>query len=129
MAIVRFRPAGAEASELRIGVDGSEDVSLHLTGGAPESPARLRLSVRPPGFDLPAYGRVLLNVLSGRSTLSIRGDEAEEAWRVVTPVLAGWAEGAIPLEEYPAGWAGPPPRANATNNDSSLGLRAGEGSQ
>ena len=35
MAIVRFRPAGDVASELRIGVDGPDDVSLQLTGGAP----------------------------------------------------------------------------------------------
>jgi glucose-6-phosphate 1-dehydrogenase len=35
--------------------------------------------------------------------LSIRGDEAEQAWRVLTPVLQGWAEGLVPLQEYPAG--------------------------
>ena len=128
MAIVRFRPAGTEASELRIGVDGPEDLSLHLRGGAPEAPTRLRLSATPPGFDLPAYGRVLLDVLNGRSTLSIRGDEAEQAWRIVTPVLDGWAEGTVPLEEYPAGSAGPPPRAEATPGDSTPKLGAGEGS-
>jgi glucose-6-phosphate 1-dehydrogenase len=129
MAIVRFRPAGDEASELRIGVDGPEDLSLHLTGGAPESPARLRLSGTPPGSDLPAYGRVILDVLSGRSTLSIRGDEAEEAWRIVTPVLDGWAEGVVPLEEYPAGSAGPPRHAAASPGDWSPELAAGEEAQ
>jgi glucose-6-phosphate 1-dehydrogenase len=121
MAIVCFRPAGEEASELHIGVDGPEDLSLQLTGGAPESPARLRLSGAPPGLDLPAYGRVLLDVLNGGSKLSISGDEAEEAWRIVTPVLTGWADNAVPLEEYPAGSAGPPPRAEATG-DPGLGL-------
>jgi glucose-6-phosphate 1-dehydrogenase len=50
---------------------------------------------------------VLLDVLAGTSTLSIRGDEAEESWRVVTPVLHGWADGLVPLEEYPAGSTGP----------------------
>jgi glucose-6-phosphate 1-dehydrogenase len=39
--------------------------------------------------------------------LSIRGDEAEEAWRVVTPVLEGWSRDVTPLEEYDAGSAGP----------------------
>jgi glucose-6-phosphate 1-dehydrogenase len=107
MAIVRFRPARDEAGELRIGVDGPDDVSLQVRGGAPESPTPLTLSATPPGTELPAYGRVLLDVLSGGSGLSIRGDEAEEAWRVVTPVLEGWANGAVPLEEYPAGSAGP----------------------
>jgi glucose-6-phosphate 1-dehydrogenase len=69
----------------------------------------LTLSAQPPGSELPAYARVLLDVLNEASTLSIGGDEAEEAWRVVTPVLEGWANGAVPLEEYPAGSAGPPP--------------------
>ena len=121
MAIVRFRPerdprlAGLplepDANELWIGVDGPDDVSLHLTGGAPQSPVPLALSATPPGSELPAYARVLLDILHGWSTLSIRGDEAEQAWRIVTPVLDGWADGAVPLEEYPAGSAGPPPRA------------------
>jgi glucose-6-phosphate 1-dehydrogenase len=113
MAIVHFRPAGDRANELRIGVDGPDDVSLHVTGGAPEFPVPLTLSATPPGSELPAYGRVLLHVLDGGSTLSIGGDEAEEAWRVVTPVLEGWANGAVPLDEYPAGSTGLPPRANA----------------
>jgi glucose-6-phosphate 1-dehydrogenase len=106
MAIVRFRAAGDRANELWIGVDGPDDVRLHVTGGAPESPVPLTLSATPPASELPAYGRVLLDALSGRSTLSISGDEAEEAWRIVTPVLDGWADGAVPLEEYPAGSAG-----------------------
>jgi glucose-6-phosphate 1-dehydrogenase len=108
MAIVRFRPAGDRVNELRIGVDGPDDVSLRVTGGAPESPMPLTLNATPPGRELPAYGRVLLDVLNGGSTLSVGGDEAEEAWRVVRPVLEGWANGAVPLEEYAAGSAGPP---------------------
>ncbi|MET7928316.1 gluconokinase, GntK/IdnK-type [Streptomyces sp. NPDC005349] len=43
-------------------------------------------------------------------SLSIRSDEAEEAWRVVEPVLSAWERGLVPLEEYPAGSDGPPPR-------------------
>jgi GH15 family glucan-1,4-alpha-glucosidase len=31
----------------------------------------------------------------------------EESWRVVTPVLEGWARGVRPLEEYDAGSDGP----------------------
>ncbi|WP_102126828.1 hypothetical protein [Deinococcus planocerae] len=51
-----------------------------------------------------------MDVLTGDSTLSIRGDEAEESWRVLTPVLQAWAENRVPLEDYPAGSPGPPPR-------------------
>jgi glucose-6-phosphate 1-dehydrogenase len=105
MAVVRFRSA---RDELRIGLDGPEDVTLQLTGGAPGSPVPLPLSASPPDDEVPAYGRVLLDVLNGGSTLSVRGDEAEQAWRVVTPVLEAWSQDLVPLEEYPAGSAGPP---------------------
>ena len=115
-AIVRFRPVphlpfGAEAgapppNELRIGLDGPHDFSLRLTGWAAGPPAHLaplNLAADLPAPDLPAYSRVLMDVLRGDSTLSIRGDEAEQAWRVLTPVLQGWAEDLVPLHTYPAG--------------------------
>jgi glucose-6-phosphate 1-dehydrogenase len=72
------------------------------------------LTAPPPASDLPAYGRVLLDILSGGSALSVRGDEAEHAWRVLTPVLDAWREDLVPLEEYSAGSAGPPPVARST---------------
>jgi glucose-6-phosphate 1-dehydrogenase len=120
-AVLRFRPSAgspfgaevempAQANELEIGLDGPEELSLHLTGGARGTqprPVPLTLTAPPPATELPAYGRVLLDILSGGSSLSVRGDEAEEAWRVVTPVLDAWADGAVPLEEYPAGSSGP----------------------
>ena len=53
---------------------------------------------------------LLAGVLAGDATLSVRGDVAEECWRVVEPVLAAWRAGEVPLEEYPAGGDGPPPR-------------------
>jgi glucose-6-phosphate 1-dehydrogenase len=67
---------------------------MTLTGAAPAS-------------DVPPYGHVLLDLLDGGSTLSVRGDEAEAAWRVVEPVLRAWRDGLVPLEEYPAGSDGP----------------------
>jgi len=57
--------------------------------------------------ELPAYGRLLLDVLNRDPALSIRGDEAEESWRVVTPVLDAWSEDLVPLQEYAAGSNGP----------------------
>ncbi len=120
--VVRFRPSAtlpiasdetrAAPNELRVGLDGPLDIVLHLTGGSPQSqlpPASVTLSGEPPAADLPPYGHVLLDVLSGGCTLSVRGDEAEEAWRIVTPVLEAWAAGRVPLEEYAAGSDGPPP--------------------
>lgn len=57
--------------------------------------------------DPPAYGRLLLGVLEGDPTLSIRADEAEESWRIVKPILEAWEQGRVPLLEYPAGSDGP----------------------
>lgn len=57
---------------------------------------------------LPAYARLLLDVLNGDQTLSIRDDEAEESWRIVEPILEAWAMGSVPLLDYPAGSDGPP---------------------
>jgi len=54
-----------------------------------------------------AYGRLLLDVLRGDPTLSIRDDEAEESWRIVAPILDAWAHARVPLLEYPAGSDGP----------------------
>jgi glucose-6-phosphate 1-dehydrogenase len=56
----------------------------------------------------PAYARVLEELLDGGSDLSVRADETEEAWRIVTPVLDAWARGDVALEEYPRGSPGPP---------------------
>ena len=83
---------------------------LELTGTGPGValslvPLSLRAEMEPP--ELPAYGRILLDVLCANSALSIRADEAEEAWRVLTPVLDGWAHDLAPLMEYDAGSSGP----------------------
>ncbi len=56
---------------------------------------------------IPAYGRLLLDVIAGDPTLAIRDDEAEECWRIVEPILEAWSKGHGPLHEYPAGTEGP----------------------
>jgi glucose-6-phosphate 1-dehydrogenase len=53
--------------------------------------------------EISAYGRLLLDVLKGDLTLSIRDDEAEESWRIVEPILEAWRDGQVPLLDYPAG--------------------------
>ena len=100
LVLLRFR----DRSELELGIDGPEDVVLRLSGASPD---RIELRAAVPGDGLPAYAHVLLDVLSGTSTLSVSGDEAEQSWRVVSPILAAWERGVVPLEEYPAGSAGP----------------------
>jgi glucose-6-phosphate 1-dehydrogenase len=82
--------------------------SLNLNRpGAPFPLERLELGAEFTPQGLPAYARLLRQVLEGDCALSIRDDEAEESWRVITPILDAWAQGRAPLLEYPAGSDGP----------------------
>jgi glucose-6-phosphate 1-dehydrogenase len=104
--------AASPPNRLRFGLE-PEGLELQMTGvgpGAALTPVPLILTAELEEPELPAYGRLLLNVLSGDTALSVRGDEAEESWRVVTPILEAWAKGAVPIEEYEAGSEGPAPR-------------------
>jgi glucose-6-phosphate 1-dehydrogenase len=68
---------------------------------------QVELDKRFPSGGLPAYARLLLDVLDGDLTLSIRDDEAEESWRIAEPILQVWGGGGVPLVDYPAGSDGP----------------------
>jgi len=114
---VHFRPV----PHLPAGFDGDvapnvlrfeldpEGVIIELTGIGSQvrsfAPMKLAAELDQPA--LPAYGRLLLDVFQRNATLSIRGDEAEESWRVMEPVITAWAQDRVPLEEYPAGSDGP----------------------
>lgn len=103
---------------------------LHGTKG----PAQLRISMKPATLELDlmvngeddpfelervvldtnlrsgeliAYGEVLAGLLDGDPTLSVRGDVAEECWRILTPIIAAWKRGDVPLQGYAAGSVGP----------------------
>jgi glucose-6-phosphate 1-dehydrogenase len=93
---------------LRLMIDPDRiELSMNLNGAGDPfdlEPACLDTDLAP--HDLPAYSRLLLDIFEGDATLSIRGDEAEEAWRIMDPVLAAWAAGATPLREYTAGTPG-----------------------
>jgi glucose-6-phosphate 1-dehydrogenase len=115
--IARFRPVADHSdgktptpNELHIGLADDDTITLYLNGasaGAPPQLAPISLSGGPPASTLPPYGRVLLDVLTGDSTLSVSGAEAEIAWRIVEPVLAAWDDDEVPLAEYRAGSTGP----------------------
>ncbi len=67
--------------------------------------AALELTLAPQ--DLSAHARLLVEALEGDPALSIRGDEAEECWRIVEPIVEEWRRGAPALLTYPAGSHGP----------------------
>lgn len=93
--ILEIKP-GAVTLDLSMNAEGNpfdlEQKELHAELGKPRM--------------LP-YGEVLGSILDGDPLMTIRGDEAEELWRIVEPVLAAWREDKVPLEEYAAGSAGP----------------------
>jgi glucose-6-phosphate 1-dehydrogenase len=96
-------------SQLRIALDPHHmELDLNINGeGDPFTLDSVTLSATFADSDLPAYGEVLEGILTGDATLSVRGDVAEECWRIVTPVLAAWRKNSVPLDNYAAGSAGP----------------------
>jgi glucose-6-phosphate 1-dehydrogenase len=86
----------------------SLDLDLVINGeGDPFTLERTVLHSDLGAGELSAYGEVLAGILECDPVLSVRGDVAEECWRIVTPALAAWRKGVVPLEEYPVGTSGP----------------------
>ena len=115
--IVHFRPVphlpfekqspAANVLRLRLNPDRME-LGVNINGpGDPFDLERVTMDSVLAQQGLPAYARLLLDILEGDAVLSIRGDEAEESWRIVEPILEAWAAGRVPLQEYPAGSTGP----------------------
>lgn len=116
--VIRFRrvrhlPQGftgsADGSALRFTL-GPDRLSLELNLNGPGDPLeleRVTLNADLAAGDLQAYGEVLSGILDGDASLAVRGDSAEECWRIVQPVLDAWRRDDVPLEEYPAGSGGP----------------------
>jgi len=110
---VPFVPRGlngaATPNRMTIGIQ-PETLSVELTMSGEEEPFRLdhgSISAELPAGSVTEYGEVLRGILSADPTLFVRGDVAERCWRIVEPVLDAWRAGAVQLDEYPAGSAGP----------------------
>ncbi|MCU1425937.1 MAG: glucose-6-phosphate dehydrogenase [Microbacteriaceae bacterium] len=96
-------------AQLRIGMKpASLDMEIIVNGeGDPFELERVGLQADLRAGELSAYGEVLAGLLDGDPTLSVRGDVAEECWRIIGSVVTAWRENAVPLDSYPAGSAGP----------------------
>ena len=117
-AVITFKPpsrvpdglTGYERPDrLRIGF-GPDRLAIDVNINGPGDPYEIdpvTLDVDFGPGELPAYGEVLRGVLDDDPTLSVRGDTAEQCWRIVEPVLTAWRKNAVPLLEYPAGSVGP----------------------
>lgn len=93
----------------------------------PQMDIRLRFMAKKPGLDMilnpaemvfdyeinskhtpEAYETLLLDAMLGDSTLFMRSDQVEEAWKVITPVLEAWdSRDSLEFPNYPAGSWGP----------------------
>lgn len=115
--VVHFRPVPHLAFEqaapppnrlrFRLNPDRME-LGVNINGlGDPFGLEPATLAAEFPPQELSAYAKLLLDVFEGNAVLSIRGDEAEESWRIVEPIVAAWAEDRVPLTEYAAGSDGP----------------------
>ena len=104
-----FEQAAPPANVLRLRLNPDRmELGVNINGpGGPLvlDPATLAAELAPQ--ELSAYARLLLDVFDGNAVLSIRGDEAEESWRIVEPILSVWAEGRVEMREYAAGSDGP----------------------
>ena len=116
---VHFRPLprylldrwpGVEPNVLRLGLL-DPDVRLATTLNGPGTAETRELAARstPPRFS--PYANLILEMLAGDPMLFIRGDEGEEAWRIIDPVVRAWSAGQVPMQEYSAGHAPPAPVA------------------
>lgn len=93
------------ANLLRLGLEPDRlEIQLAVNAaGEPFEMEPLAVAHEFPGGDVPAYVWVLEAALRDDPTLSIRGDETEEAWRILAPFLEAWDTGRVPLRTYPAG--------------------------
>jgi len=109
------------ANRLVIELQPEEDISLSVMNKRPGLDQRMQLQpiqmslswgqgdrrARPPRRRI-AYERLLLDAMAGDSTLFVRRDEAEQAWRWVDEVADAWAEAGAKPHDYEAGTWGPP---------------------
>lgn len=114
-----FRDAGAaeglEPNVLVLRVQPEEGFALHIESKVPGhgmelQPVAMQYSYGGTLYELPfrAYETVLIDVMEGDMTLFTRADQAEEAWRIVSPVLEEWSRRpAGPIPMYEAGSWGP----------------------
>jgi glucose-6-phosphate 1-dehydrogenase len=109
MPFMPFQASAPMPNALKLRFDRDRiELSININGaGEPFDLENAILSTELHPQPLPEYSRLLLDVFQGDATLSIRGDEAVESWRIVEPILNGWARNLSPLREYPAGSDGP----------------------
>jgi glucose-6-phosphate 1-dehydrogenase len=106
--------AGCEGNRLVIQLQPDDRVKLFMMVKVPGP----EMKVRPVALDLDfaeafpvrqwdAYERLITDVVDGKLTLFMRGDELAAAWRWIDPIHAAWAAQGDAPKPYAAGTWGP----------------------
>jgi len=109
--------AARDSNTLIIRLQPDEAITLHMTIKEP-GPGGMRLKEVPldmsfaealgEGHSTPdAYERLIMDMIRGDQTLFMRGDELEEAWAWVDPLIEKWSESSARPAPYDAGSSGP----------------------
>ncbi len=95
-------------------VQPHEGISLLINAKTPGNVTRIAPAHMDFAYDLAfgsyspeAYERLLLDSILGDSTLFIRNDEVEVAWKIIDSIETEWAKGSPPLAFYEPGSWGP----------------------
>jgi len=112
-----FKPqqtAALEPNALVLHIQPDQGVTLHFGSKVPGKGFEVRSVSMDfhygstfPGETADAYERLLLDALTGDSTLFAASDEVLQSWRLVAPIQQAW-ERHKELSQYPAGTWGPP---------------------
>jgi glucose-6-phosphate 1-dehydrogenase len=99
----------ADPAQLTISITPATlELDLIVNGeGDPFTLDRTKLTTTLGDAAMSAYGEVIASLIDGDPVLSVRGDIAEQCWRIVTPVLDAFRKNRVPLDEYAAGSEGP----------------------
>jgi len=119
-SIFDYEDGEPQANKMIIELQPEEDISLTVMNKKAGLDSRMQLQPikmslswgfrdrhdAPPRRRI-AYERLLLDALKGDSTLFVRRDEAEQAWKWVDEVSEAWVDGDVKPQEYVAGTWGP----------------------
>jgi len=84
-------------------VDSGDEMKTVIAGGvAAGASTGARLRRLDESAEIVVLERIR-DMLNSDPMLFIRGDEAEEAWRIIDPVMNARTAGDVPTREYPAG--------------------------
>lgn len=105
---------GVANNVLVLRVQPSEGISLLMNAKTPGTVTRIAPATMDFDYDVAfgsyspeAYERLLLDAILGDSTLFIRRDEVENAWKIIDSIESAWAQNSPSLSFYTPGTWGP----------------------